>query len=200
MATATTEKKTQTIVPPFGIEIDTPRNGDVIIQNIPGCRIRGAVDSSKPVRNRKGDLVLPIDQVRSLGSLPHIPGQQIHVNPEKLTYTIVDPLRKNEELCKRIHTQLKTTRPMGIGDKIGGVPTKKGTLDVHRMKGLCRELIWLLDSDHAKMAKGPQPSLEDVNDLPGNYLQNPGSQVNNMQPRYERDFEAWVARLGAMGG
>ena len=47
----------KTIVAPFGVEIDTPRNGDVLLQAIPGCRLRGAVRAGKVVTKDNGDTV-----------------------------------------------------------------------------------------------------------------------------------------------
>ncbi len=189
------------VVTPFGVEIDTPRNGDLVLASIPGCRLRGGLDSTKPAFDSKtGDAVLPLDQVRTLGQFPKIPGMQLHVNPAELTYIITDPLRGNEDLCERIRLRLVNIGAFSVGNKLDGVPPQKGKLDVHRMKTLCRELINVLEANEAKMVKGPKPELEDVDDLPGNYLLNPGSVVMNAQPTFEKDWDAWYEKLTMSGG
>jgi hypothetical protein len=188
-------------VKPFGVQIDTPRNSDVMLQGIDGgCRLRGAIAASKTVKDAKtGEEKLPRDASRHLGALPAIPGMEIHVNPAKRTYSIVDPLHGNTVLCELISRALREDgRP--FAGEIRGVEPRNGELDVDRMKTLCRELVWLLKSDHAKMIKGIRPDLDDIEDLPGKYLLNPGSRVANMQPRYEEDFSEWVQNLARTGG
>jgi hypothetical protein len=68
------------------------------------------------------------------------------------------------------------------------------------MKTLCCEVLSLLDETAVKVVKGNPPSLEDVNGMAGEFLLNPGSQVRNTQPRYERDYESWVEQLTRAGG
>jgi hypothetical protein len=199
MATVT-ETKEKVVVQPFAVEIDHPRNCDYLLQCIPGRqRMRGAVNAAKPSYGERAGI--PADQARHLGRLPPIPGMQIHVNPAKGTYLIKDPLHGDEELCDRIQRGLEDDdRPVAVGAKLKGVPPKRGELDPHWMKSLCRELRWLLDAEHAKMAKGPEPVMEDIERLPGNFLQNPGSTIRNSQPRFEKDMAAWVANLDSQGG
>jgi len=192
---ATTEVK----IRPFGVEIDTPRNQDVMLQCIPGCRLRGAVRAGKTVRDQQGNESISPDQVAALGQFPPMSGMQIHVNPERCTYTIVDPMRDDEELLSKVKKAMDRRGAFRTDAKLNGVELQKGELDVHRMKSLCRELLWLLDSDHAKMVKGTKPTMEDVEELPGNFLLNPGSRVPNSQPLFEKDLAAWVAQLNKSG-
>ncbi len=186
MATATKEKTTGIVVPPFGIEIDAPRNNDVVLQGIPGCRMRSAHKA------RAG--------VRTMPMMPDIPGMQLHVNPASRSYTIVDPLHKDVDLCATVQGVLENASEIKTGKTLAGVPPQSGELDVDRMKTLCREMLSLLDTDYAVMKKGPQPSMEDVNDLPGDFLLNPGTLEGWSQPRYEKDLPAWEQRLARMGG
>jgi len=195
----TAEEKTR--VASFGVEIDTPRNGDVVLNSIPGCRLRGAIAASKPgFAKRDGDTpTIPRDQATHLGALPPIPGMQLHVNPAKCAYTIIDPLYEDDELCRRIQSAMRANeRP--ISGEIRGVPPQKGELDVHRMKTLCRELHQLVETSYAKVVKGVLPSMEEIEDLPGKFLLNPGSVIPNSQPLFEEDMEAWVANLHKGGG
>jgi len=175
-----------TIVPPFGIEIDAPRNNDVLIQSIVGCRLRSAHKA------RAGVQTMPM--------VPNIPGMQLHVNPEMCEYSIIDPLHEDTNLCDQIEAVLKQSSQLALQKKLRGVPPRSGTLDVDRMKTLCREILCLVDSDFAVVVKGPKPSIEDVEDLPGDFLLNPGSRVHNSQPRYEKDLDAYERQLSQVGG
>jgi len=195
------EAKIKIIAQPFGIEADSPRNADVMLQSIPGCRLRGRVEAGKPVIDAKtGDPMIPQDQSRHLGKLPPIPGMQLHVNPAKCTYQIIDPLFDDDDLCERIRKGMEDDSPFRTESRLRGVPPQKGTLDIHRMKTLVREMLWLISSNDAKVVKGSEPELEDINQMAGKYLNNPGSRVRNSQPRYEEDMEAWVNNLNAHGG
>jgi len=188
-----------TKVRPFTIEADHPRNCDLLIQSIPGCKLRGAVSASKPAYTREGQPpMIPRDQARHLGALPPIPGMRLTVNPEACTYMITDPLHDDEALCRQIEAGLK--REGRVVGKVEGVPPKSGKLDVHRMKTLCRELAHLVNIGHARVVKGQLPTKEQIDGMPGNYLLNPGSRVPNTQPRFEKDFDEWVARLNQQGG
>jgi hypothetical protein len=199
-----TQVKEEIIISPFTIEADHPRSSDLLLQAIPNCRLRSAIKASRTtIRNPQSptnEPVIPKDQARHLGSLPVIPGMRLSVDPANLTYEITDPLCDNPELCDRIESALNSDdRPLSI-DKIKGVPVQKGELDVHRMKTLCREIVWLLKDKHVKMAKGPQPDMDDVEELPGKYLLNPGSRVPNNQPVYEEDMPQYVDNLKKSGG
>jgi len=200
MSTATKER-TVAVVPPFGVEIDHPRNSDVLLQGIKTHRrLRSALGLPRPIPDRKtGEPRMPIDQTREWGQFPNVPGMQIHVNPAKLTYTIVDPLRGDEDLCGRIRKYLNANSAFHVDTKIDGVPPHKGEVDQHRMKTLCRELLRLLDSGVAKVVKGPRPSMEDVDSLPGKYLLNPGARIRNSQPTFEEDWDDWYTNMTTVG-
>jgi hypothetical protein len=201
MSETLVEKKQDVIIEPFGIEIDAPRNNDVLMQAIPGVRLRSAISASKPVKNRSnGRMVIPQDQASFLGTFPPIPGMQLHVNPKKLSYTIIDPLADDEDLCEQIKRSMDEASTFRSDGKLKGVETQKGLLDVHRMKTLVREMLWLINSDHAKVIKGSAPDMELVERMPGNFLLNPGSRTPNMQPQYECDFESWKEQLARSGG
>jgi hypothetical protein len=199
MANATT---TAVSVPPFGVEADGLRNNDLLLQSIPNGRLRSAISASKgTVVNTQcpeNTPVIPEGQAMFLGALPPIPGMQIHVNPQDGRYKIVDPIHGNKTFCKRLEKALEAKNV--VFRDLDGVPTKDGTLDEDSMKTLCRELIWLLDAREAKLVKGPRPSIEDVDEMPGRYLLNPGSRIPTGQPRYEDELSTYVADLRRVGG
>ncbi len=189
------------IVAPFGIEADHPRNADLGIQCIPGMKLRSAIDGTKTVRDVKtGDLLVPLDQSHHLASFPKTPGVQLHVNPAALSYIVIDPLKDDEDMCARITRWMKNNGPFRVDDGVKGQDTQNGTLDKNRMKSLCREMVWIVDANEAKRVKGPMPTIEELEDLPGEFLLNPGSRIGNSQPQFECDFEDWVSNLNRMGG
>ena len=195
------KEKSNVIVVPFGIEADHPRNCDLLLQSIPGVRLRSTILASKPAKDRKtGHMMIPQDQSTFLGQFPPIPGMQLHVNPEKLTYAILDPLEDDEELCRAIERAIRQTGSFSSDSRVRGLPSTRATLDVHRIKTLVREMIQLVESSEARVIKGALPKIEDANKLQGNYLLNPGSRVSNTQPTFEKDWDKWVERMSMSGG
>jgi len=200
MPVAEKEKK-KIVVRQFEVEADTRNNGDLLIQSIPGCRLRGALSASKSIIDSKtGEPKIPQDAARHLGQLPPIPGMRLLVTPAECSYRITDPLFDDEDLCERIRLSMEQSSPFRVGSKLRGVPPQKGFLDVHRTKTLCRELLWNVESGDMKVTRGMAPELREVEQLPGEFLLNPGSQVHNSQPTYEKDWDEWVAQLTRSGG
>lgn len=196
-----TAEKTATYPSPFGVEINTKRNGDVILQCIPGQRMRGAIRPNKGVYNPKTKREeIPVDQAIDMAGFPHVPGQQIHVNPEKGAYTITDPLCDDDALCEEIKNFLQKKRGVRTSDKLSGVPTIPGKLDPHSMKSLCRELWQFVDSGNADFIMGPPLTMDVIDDMPGRYLLQPGLRTFTQMPRYEDDWDAYLDKLrGAVG-
>lgn len=189
------------VVAPFGISADTGRNQNVLLQCIPGLRLRGAIDGTKgTIDSRTGDEVVPVDQARHLGSFPRVPGMQLHVNPAELTYEVIDPLFEDRAMCERIERYMRNESIIRTDQKISGVPPKSGKLDPHRMKSLCKEMLSLLEAKEARIAKGTPPLMAEIEELPGRFLLNPGSMVGNTQPVYADEFDEWVNRLSRSGG
>lgn len=195
------EKNKVFVVPPFGVEADHPRNSDLLIQSVPGLRLRSAIDGAKPITDVKtGDQVIPTDQAQMMSGFPKTPGMQIHVNPDDGSYAIIDPLFDDASLCERVTRYLNQKTGFRISGTIKGVPPQNGKLDVHRMKTLCRELVNIVNSGEGKIVKGALPDADDIEDLAGDFLLNPGSRVTNTQPTFEKDWDEWVAGLSRSGG
>lgn len=182
-------------VPPFAMIADHPRNCDLQIQSVPNCRLRSRIISSRTVKDKRtGEEMVPVDQSRHLGALPEIPGMVIHVDPENLTVKITDPLYRDDDFLERVSKRFAATTGM-VPKRLKGNPPHEETIDADRMKTLCRELINIVKSGHGKWERGPTPDIEDVNELPGEYLLNPGSLFENQQPRYEKDYDEWKRTL-----
>jgi len=200
MTTATMERaegkqRSAAAVPAFGVEADHPQFCDLLIQSIPGCRLRSRI---RPTTTTvQGQVRAP--QMHGHAP-PETPGMQLHVNPAELSYVILDPLNDDEEAKARIKRFLHLTTGARQDTNLQGAKTVKGKLDQHRMKTLCREICWLLDDKSVKMVKGAAPDKEDVDDLPGEYLLNPGMQTQTTQPMFEKDYGDWVDRLTRSGG
>ncbi len=188
-------------VAPFGIEADHPRNCDLLLQGIVGMRLRSAIDASKPAKDHNtGESYVPPDQSAFLGQFPHIPGMQLHVNPAKLTYLVTDPLHEDEDLCERIKNIMARVTSTRIDGKLKGVADQEGKLDAHRMKTLVREMRWLVTAGEARVVKGVLPEMDAIDELPGNFLLNPGARTQTTQPTFEKDWDAWFDRLTRSGG
>ena len=198
-----TDVKEETVtggfIPQFTVEADHPRNCDLLLQSIPGCRLRGSVDGSRHTVDAKtGDLRVPIDQARALASFPRTPGMHLTVDARRAAYKITDPLYQNEAILNRIQQHLKEAGRGVV--QVRGVKPMEGTLDRDRMKTLLREIRTLVKLGHMKVVTGGLPSEEDVEDMPGQFLLNPGSVVQNTQPRYETEYEEWISKLAQGGG
>lgn len=199
MTTAAKEGPRVASVAPWGIEADHPRNADLLIQSIPGCKLRGAVKASRTVVDQKtGEEMVPLDQSRHLGQLPSLPGMQLHVNPGKLTYKIIDPMYEDKDLCERLAKRMVSAEMAVSVVEIRGVPPQEGKLDVDRMKTLCREMLWIVNANEGRVVMGPKPELEDIDDLEGEYLLNPGSMVQWGQPLYEKDLPAYRQKVNQL--
>jgi len=186
MPATVNKTKGSIVVPAFGIIVDHPRNCDVLLQSIPGCRLRSklkvvTVAVSGEIRSQ---------QVRGVAP-PEVPGMELHVNPAACEYVIIDLLNDDDTARAKLKQFLRRSSGTRASSEIKGVDTQRGTLDVHRMKNLCREVIWLLEEGSITMTKGPKPELEDVDELPGHYLLNPGARTENQQPTFEKDYEKW---------
>ena len=185
---------------PFAVVADHHRNGDLLLQSIPGCRLRSALSATRSVVDAKsGERFIPPDQARQLGQLPALPGMELRIDPANRTYEIVDPLHEDEDLCERLRLALNRTQMTRITGKLRGVAPQRGTLDVHRMKTLVREIIWLLDEGDATMVGGSRPTLDQLDEMPGHFLLNPGSRVKTTQPMFERDLPKWIDRMTSQG-
>jgi len=196
---STSEKSVS--VMPFAVEVDHPRNNDLIVQCIPGCRLRSVIKASRSIIDHKtGEARIPVDQSRGLATIPELPGMQLHINPAKCSYTIIDPMRDDEELCETLRKRMSESSPFRVGGRINGVAPQNGKLDKHRMKSLCREVLHMLNNDFVRIIKGVEPKLEDIEELPGNFLLNPGSRIPNQQPVFERDYPKWIEQLTRAGG
>jgi hypothetical protein len=199
MATATMEQPTKqkqaTVVPAFGIEADHPQMCDLLIQSIPGCRLRSRI---RPTTTTvQGQVRTPQTHGHSP---PEVPGMQLHVNPAELSYVILDPLNNDEDAKARIKRYLHLTTGARQDTNLRGVETRKGTLDVHRIKTLVREVIWLLKENSVRMVKGAAPEMDDADEMPGKYLLNPGLRTQTTQPTFEEDYDGWVDQLTRAGG
>jgi len=200
MSTDVTEtpKKKASSVAPFVAEL-TGNCCDIVVQSIPGARLRGAVTHLRKVFNPQRNGQEEMAPSGIIPGTPDIPGMQLHVNPGLCRVKIVDPLRGNDDLCSSILRVLKSQHVLRTAEKVEGVPTREEKLEPSRMKTLCREIFRMVKDDMAVIKKGPPPTMDEIDDLPGHYLLNPGSHVQNHQPKYEKDLENFVENLTRAG-
>ena len=196
MATAIAEKVS---VAPWGIEIEHPRNADVLVQGIPNCRLRSSVKQVKDVFTQnpetKEQEITSAPAHRIPGLPSNIPGQQLHIDPANGTWKIFDPITKDEPKLERIRKAVQTHTDMSVSDKLRGVAMRKGKLGKDQMKTLLRELLSLVESGYAKVVNGMKPDLEDIDNMPGDYLTNPLNRTKWHQPLHEKDLDGWADTL-----
>jgi len=203
-----TGNKKAVIVAPFEIEADHPRNSDVMIRSIGiHCKLRSALRSDRKVfmtdlLKRKGmQPAIPRDQAATLGAMPQLPGMRLVIDPGEMSYRIWDPLEADEALRIQLKQALMADDKYIISSttEIRGVPATEGTLDKDQMKTLCREAKYLCDIGHCKfVGSGPVPEQEDIDELPGRYLRNPGIQTETQEPIYEDQYDAWKMKMREM--
>lgn len=189
MSTATAEPKKKSTIAPFAIEVDNQQNSDHSIASIPGCKLRGCI-SHRPK--------MGADYARGMATCPEIPGVHLQINPEQCKWRIEDPIYGDRSLCDEIRTHLSTHSGTRI-HQVDGIEPTEGSIDVHRMKTLCREVFHMIERGACRVVKGPTPKMEDIDNLPGYYLANPGSRTQWNMPVYEKDIPAWQAALSRGG-
>jgi len=184
----------------FTMEADHPRNCDLLIQNIPGLKLRSAIEGTRPIIDQQtGDAVVPADQSKGLASLPRIPGMLIRVLPEEGIVIVTDQIDDDEKLKSRLVSFLKNNTAYR-SDSIKGVDKQTHKIGESEMKTLCRELFNIMEAGEGTLAKGPMPKMSEIDEMPGRYLLNPGSTLQNSQPRYEDEYEEWKSNLSRLGG
>lgn len=184
-------------LPSFVVENTHPQNCDILLQSIPGIRLRSSL---KPVIRNVDGKTLRTPQMHQR-SLPTIPGMRLQVDPATLSYTVHDPLHEDKDARARLLTYLIATGAVQRGRDIRVPDDVTAKLDVHRMKTLCREILGLVQAGEMSFADGSVAfDIMEVDSMPGKYLLNPGSRISNTQPRFEEDYDAWVDRMTRNGG
>ena len=184
----------------FGIEADHPRNSDLLIQGVENCRLRSSIKPTKQIMDEEdGEPVeRPVNAWMVDGFPNRLSGMQLHVDPEKLTWKIVDPLEGNERVLAQIKKAVDRNTGYSTIDKLKGMPERSGTLGKDEMKTLVREMVGIINSGEAKVI-GMKPDMDDVDNLPGRYLLNISNREQWKQPRYEDELSDWERNLNRMG-
>jgi len=198
------KKKARSVtVPPFEVEVHTPRNQDIMVQCLGNMRLRGAVRSTVDVFDKQWldddedqdaeDLPTRSAPARLIEGISDLPGMRIMIHPGELKWKVYDPLHKKEKTFKKIKRAMKRAfGVISVGDTLGGVKPRMGVMDEHTMKSFIREILCFIISEEVRVVKGVAPSIEDVNALPGRYLLNNSNVGNWHQPRFEDQYNTWV--------
>lgn len=200
MNTATESKKAASIAP-FAVEANHPRNCDLLVQGLTGIcdrRLRSRLKGAVAVRGTDGKERLKPLSTDGIGP-PEIPGMILHVHPAKGEIVVEDPLRDNEKLRAELADYFRQTLGTRQTNPPNGCEERRGQLDRDRMKTLCREILGMVEAGEMEWKKGPRFDQSDVDELPGEYLTNPGSIIKNNQPRYEKNLPAYEQRLNRLG-
>jgi len=192
--------KTSPGVGSFGISASHPRNSDLLLRSVIDCRLRSAIRPTKEILVREPgeiDQTLRPAPAKMIDGLPAvIPGMELHVNPVKGQWKVIDPLHDDERLCEKIQRAMEQSTGTRTRERLRGIPPRSGSINPDQMKTLVREMVWLLEAGEATLAAGSQPSLEDVDAMPGDYLNMPVERGGRWHiPRYEKQMDEWVQTL-----
>ena len=215
MSTAMDEKKKKAVSPsPFVIEAQTPRNQDLLIQNLDGMRLRGAVKATVEVFDRGWEqneeeeddpdemqMVSHPASAHLIDGIGELPGERLYVNPETGEWKTQDPLYGKKSTLERIRMSMRRALGFGIvGQKLHGMKPRKGTIDSDRMKSLCEELLCFVEAGEARVVKGRIPTLEEIKQMPGRTLLNWMNRQSWKQPKYRDQLEGWEHRTNQLDG
>jgi len=189
------------LIAPFAVEANHPRNSDLLIQSLTGIcerRLRSRISPAVKVIDRNGKQHIKTPVLHGI-SLPEVDGHVLKVSPKDLTIEIVDPLATNDQQMEEFRRYVKATR--GTEENLRACDTVEARLDPHRMKTLCREVLQYIAAGEMEWCDAtPRFSLSDVESLEGRFLLNPGSQIPNNQPTFEDEMEAYKEKLLNSGG
>lgn len=188
-------KPKMSMVAPFTVEADHPKNSDLLVQSLTGVcnrRLRSALKSSIPVHGRRGKKTVKAPTLKG-EILPEVVGMYLQVNPADLEITISDPLADNVTQQEDLKRYIKQTR--GTSENMTFIETTTHKLNEHRMKTLCEEILLFIGAGEMKLVEGPKYTQDDVDSLPGRYLQNPGSLVRSGQPMFRDQMEEYENKL-----
>ena len=144
----------------FVIEAKTPRNQDLMIQNLNGMRLRGAVqatievfdrnwkeedDEDDPDEMRPVSRPAPANIIEGIGELP---GERLYVNPGTGEWKTQDPLYEKKSTLERIRLAVRSYWGISVvGQKLLGMKSRKGTIGPDQMKSLCEELVCFVEAE-----------------------------------------------------
>jgi len=214
MSIVSDEKSEKGLAPsPFVIEARTPRNQDLIIQNLDGMRLRGAVRATVEVFDRgweEDDEEDDPDELRQVSrpapanlidGIGELPGEQLYVNPETGEWRTLDPLYEKKTVLDRIRMALRRSLGFGVvGQKLRGMKPRGGIVDPDRTKTLCEELFSFVGAEEAKVVKGRLPSREAIEQMKGRTLLNWMNRQNWKQPKYRDQLGDWERRVNQLDG
>lgn len=214
MSVVSEEKRERLQLSPFVIEARTPRNQDLLIQNLDGLRLRGAVQVTVEVFNnsqtqdmdeedgpngsRPKTFTAPARLIDGIGELP---GELLHVNPRTGEWRTEDPLYNNKTVLERVRNAIRRTMGFSVvGQELRGVKPRSGVLNKDRMKSLCEELLCFVESREARVVKGRMPTREEIEQMEGRVLLNWMNRQSWKQPKYRDEYEAWEQRINRLEG
>lgn len=213
MSEALEEKKTL-ILSPFVVEARTPRNQDLLIQNLDGLRLRGAVratvevfdrgwvqdndEEDDPDERKLKCRPAPANLIDGIGELP---GERLYVNLRTGEWKTQDPLYEKKNVLDRIRMAIRRVAGFGVvGQKLHGMKPRGGKVDQDRMKSLCEELLCFVEAGEAQVVKGRVPTREEIEQMPGRPLLNWMNRQNWKQPKYRDQLDAWERRVNQLDG
>jgi hypothetical protein len=175
---------------PFVVEFGDDNNRQIVVQTVRRT-VRGSWSNQKLYRDNRGRNLGELGQ-----SLPDIPGMCVKVEPSRNRVIWFDPLEKDDTPLKTLNRVIQNAPSgiIGVGAAFGPVDRSVEEFDdPHQFKTLIRELVRLVSGNKATLREGALPTLEQIDNLPGEYLYDPAFQ-SDWKTRFEKDFAAWRDR------
>ena len=213
MSVAEEKRRKRSAPAAFVIEAQTPRNQDILIQNLDGMRLRGAVRATTEVFDRSWkdedaeddyEEMAPVTRpapAAIIDGVGELPGERLFVNPETGEWKTMDPLREKKNTLERIRMAIRRTFGFAvIGQRLLGMKPRKGTVDPDRMKSLLVELLCFVEAGEVKVVKGRAPSREEIDAMPGRVLLNWMNRQGWKQPKYDDQIDEWGRKINQLEG
>lgn len=173
----------------FEVEFGDSNCRNFIIVNLDRLRVRGAWSVAKMSQRPEGARELGNSMVK----MPSIPGQRLQMqfhDDGSSRVVIYDPLENDPQTVERVNN-LRKEIPALIGADWGATEKIERDLDQDRTVTLLFELVRMAAADKLKVTKGELPTPDQIKNLPGEELWDPGDTMTNHH-RYKTDYQQWL--------
>jgi hypothetical protein len=179
-------------IAPFTVEFgDATSSGSFSIITLNRFKVRG--------RFRRDQIHAPM-LGEKMSQMPDVPGIQMTVLPREKKAVAHDPLADDADLLAKangVWNDSAMGRSPGGGSKPW--PDTEFALDDDTLKTLCIELVRKRGSGVLSVVRGALPTEQQIEDLPGGELYDPGNSNQHGHPRYAEDVPAWRQKLELAG-
>ncbi len=168
----------------FTVEFGDRANRMIVLQSLSGERFRGSFAIANVPSGSHN---------QTMGQIPNLPGQHLAVSTRDRRITISDPLEHDKTLLSQLRLAMRKLRSIREAE-VTYVPSTERQLDEDALKTLLFELSAMIANKTATVIKGDFPTREQIEQLAGDELWDPGDTTGRPKPRYKKDERAWRNR------